>query len=330
MAAAIAFTVCNFALFPYEKPAAWINRDKGATSSIWKPGSTIIHGTEGRGVYTVDGKGYLNEDKPLQEDDCTLVVGCSFTQGKEVPMGSRYSDILNDKLSDDGTKLAVYNCSQDGYFFPDIISGFNAVVSEFPDVDHIVLEITQTDWDVKTLTSALKQRGYEEEQTGEKIVGTFSSKKRLFLTAKEMLPIYSVLKSQATSLKNRSTSTSPSDKKSFDEVAYREAMRKCLALIRSEYKGDLIILYHPYVNIVDNEGLVINGEKGTPIFAELCEENGIRFVDMSQPFLAAYEKDNTVPCGFGNTTMGKGHFNKAGHKIVAEELYKVLSGEALQ
>lgn len=60
----LAFLLINIILFKYEKPAGWIDRSNAATDSIWNPGSTIVHGTEGYGVYTVDSKGYLNSSIP--------------------------------------------------------------------------------------------------------------------------------------------------------------------------------------------------------------------------------------------------------------------------
>ena len=51
-------------------------------------------------------------------------------------------------------------------------------------------------------------------------------------------------------------------------------------------------------------------------------KNDIVFVDTGDAFLKAYENDYSVPYGFSNTTIGNGHLNQTGHRIVAEEFYK--------
>lgn len=45
----------------------------------------FFNAIEGYGVYKVDSRGYVNEDKTLG-DEYVLCVGASFTQGKEVIM----------------------------------------------------------------------------------------------------------------------------------------------------------------------------------------------------------------------------------------------------
>ena len=78
IAAMLAVLICNGLVFGYHRVPAWIDRQGGATDSILRPGSTLLHGTEGRGRHNVDSRGYLNPDLPLGED-YTLVVGSSFT-----------------------------------------------------------------------------------------------------------------------------------------------------------------------------------------------------------------------------------------------------------
>jgi len=45
---------------------------------------------------------------------------------------------------------------------------------------------------------------------------------------------------------------------------------------------------------------------------------------MSQRFLSEYEKNYTLPAGFFNTSVAKGHMNKDGHRMFAEEIYKLM------
>lgn len=192
IAGVIAFMVVNLGLFLYHRPAGWIDRTDSATKSIWRPGSTIIHGTEGHGVYIADENGYLNNGK-LIEDGYTIIVGASFTQGKEVSLGERYTDILNTRLSlgQNNNDLVVYNVSQDGYFFPDIVHGFSALVQEFPNSQNLIVEIGSTDFSADELLQAFDQCGFDESQTGRQITSTLSAKSKLVMAEPANKAIYS-------------------------------------------------------------------------------------------------------------------------------------------
>ena len=57
----------------------------------------------------------------------------------------------------------------------------------------------------------------------------------------------------------------------------------------------------------------------------LCEENGIYFISMTERFLNEYAKDYTIPYGFMNTSVAKGHLNENGHRMLADEVYRLIT-----
>jgi len=319
----LAVLLCNVLLCLYHRPAGWIERINSATNAIWRPGSTLIMGTEGRGVYHVDKDGYLNADLPRQEDYC-LVLGASYTQGKEVRFGERYTDLLNDMLAESEDKLAVYNCSQDAKFLPGIINDFYAITQEFADAGTIVIETGNTDFTAKELAAACEQHGYDENQRGSVLADKMSTMQRLKLYVKEGLPIYTILKSQLAAMKGVDATARGAEDEPVADSAQEESLHTALSLIRSQYAGRLIIMYHPTVSLTADGTLEIDVQETTPMFRTACEANDILFVDVSEAFLAAYDVEYAVPYGFSNTTMGTGHLSADGHRVIAEELYKVL------
>ena len=100
-----------------------MDRVDAAANAILRPGSVTLMGTEGHGSHEVDQRGYLNPDLPL-EKSCTLVVGSSFVQGKEVAAGKRFVDLMNDALAASPEALAVYSVAQDGFYFPEMVRCF--------------------------------------------------------------------------------------------------------------------------------------------------------------------------------------------------------------
>ena len=325
----ISFVILNMVSFIYCRPAGWIDREGGATLSIWNPDTYIINAREGYGLYKVDSRGYINEDKILG-DDYVLCVGASFTKGTEVTVGKRYTDILNDMLSDRDESLAVYNIGQNMYFLPDIVSGFKAIVSEFPSSDTIIIETVTTSFASEQLKKALSQREYNPYENGECIIDTLSTKQKIKIKVKEALPLFSIMKKQYVDMGKNNTSVNDiinnDEEKAFDYESYSTSLDDCLKLIRSEYDGKLIIMYHNNQRI-DSDGNMISDDSQTKdIFSDLCERNGITFVDTTPAFFKAYQEDYSVGYGFNNTSIGTGHLNETGHRIIADELYRVLKG----
>ncbi|MEZ4509478.1 MAG: hypothetical protein R2881_07575 [Eubacteriales bacterium] len=108
---------------------------------------------------------------------------------------------------------------------------------------------------------------------------------------------------------------------------FLSALDRAFALLRSEYDNPIVILYHPGVSLSCGGTLRIDRKKQrvTLDYPTACERNGFIFLDTGDAFLEACEEDYSLPYGFQNTTLGSGHLNALGHKIVAEQLYQALT-----
>lgn len=335
LAAFIAFCVANVLILPYWKAPGWIARDAGATSALYHAGTTLVNGYEGYGIANVDSHGYLNKDLPLA-DSFILALGCSHTKAIEVAMEERYTSLLNDSLSGgDDSKLYVYNLAIDGFYFPDIVKGFDAALAEFPGAESIIIEIPTTDFDLALLTDAINSRPFDPSRTGESLYAIQGSKEKLKIGVKEYLPILSLY------LSKQFTNISLGDGTPFLHVpsqpdtaqynvtkeAYLLALEPALAHLKEHYNKEIIIYFHPFVEIKESGELITDTSVTTGWFAESCQKYGITFIDASDAFADAYKKDHTVPYGFANTTPGTGHLNKEGHKISAELLLDALKAD---
>ena len=45
---------------------------------------------------------------------------------------------------------------------------------------------------------------------------------------------------------------------------------------------------------------------------------------MSDDFIEEYMESSRLPHGFMNTSVGTGHLNRTGHKLIANHLFEVL------
>ncbi len=322
-AAVTAVLLCNGALYAYHHPAAWIDRSGSATNGILNPNSTILHGTEGYGLHSVDARGYLNPDLPLAED-YILVVGSSFAQGKEVKAGKRFVDLMNGALTPSAEELAVYTVSQDGFLFPQMVQCFQALLQEFPDAKTIILEVNSNDYSAKSLKDGLEQHSFDPSQTGEAIRANLSVPQKIMIAVKEWFPILNLGKTQLAAMLSSDSDASSAPQAS--QPSMEEATDAAVALLRSQYDRRLILFYHPNADIQADGSLTLKEDEKALFLRKACEKYGVEFLDLSDAFLEAYERDYSVPHGFSNTSMGSGHFNEAGHQICADALLEVLKG----
>ncbi|WP_026497696.1 hypothetical protein [Butyrivibrio sp. WCD2001] len=322
IAALIAGLIMNTVLFFYNSRPGWIERTKGATTGIYTPNSYIIKMTEGKGCHKSDSRGYVNNSDKLA-DHYVIAVGASHTQGKEVDDGERYTDLLNEWL---GYKdeVYVYNVSEDGYYLPYIINGFKALTEEFPDAEKIIIEIATTSFDVDLLKSAYEQREFDQSQLGENIFDTLSLMDKMKKYVKQYSPLLYNAENQLASIKKIHGESETKNNKEVDIDEYRDALDKDFDMMTSLFDKEIIILYHPNVELNEDGGMTIKTAETDGIFKEICEKYDIAVVDMSDKFREEYENNWVVSTGFSNTTIAEGHLNKEGHRMIAEELLKIM------
>lgn len=239
--------------------------------------------------------------------------------------GNRFVDILNEKYNAEEVNRC-YTVSQDSFYLPEIIKCFRALISEFPDSESIVLETGTTKFANEEWLDALNQVEYDESELGYNIVDQLSLEKRMSIFIKEKMPLLSILKKQMSQIirENDATQTkTDSQPYTSEQIKNVEAAMK---LLRQEYTSDLYILYHPSVSINPDGTLCIKEEETLEQFRKVCRENNIAFIDMTDAFYAAYRDSDLLPYGFNNTSMGKGHINKYGHRLIADALYDAMEG----
>ena len=321
--------IFNALMFLYNRQPGWLERSGGATMSIWNPGTYIVQGQEGYGIHAIDEKGYLNYGE-LVSSDYVLVVGSSQTEGKEVRAGERYCDILNVLLREEqglnANDLPVYNVSMDANYLPKIIAGFTALITEFPNSRCIVFEIGTTCYSEKEIDQMLSQRKYSENETGENIGNYLSKKEKIKLFIKETVPLFNQIKMQYNALrsKNGDGTETKYEVTELNEQEYATQLKEVFDLLSGMYSGQIVFLYHPSIEIT-NEGIMVDHENTKEVFEKTCGIYDFQFVDMTEVFIDAYKTNYLVPYGFSNTTLGTGHLNKYGHKMIAQELHRTIT-----
>lgn len=329
LAIVLAFILVNGLTFFYSWDRKYVKKEDGVTNGLYCPGDIIINNKEGYGYSIVDDNGYLNETSCLSEN-YVLVLGNSQSNGTNVKPQEKYVSLLNRKISDK-EEATFYNMSTGGYTFVEIAQGFNAAVTEYPNSMGVVVQILTTDIAPEKLDEALHQRtSCNKENEYEYHSYNRSLTEKLVAYIKETCPllIEMIQKFQRAKISNASPFVAYNKKESYTYnkncdseyiEEYEESLNKIFDLMRLEYDGRIAVIYMPSISIVGENGLVINREETTEIFSRSCANHNIDFIDMTEDYLKAFEK-NVIPYGFSNSRLGEGHLNAEGHKLVADRL----------
>lgn len=326
---AAAMFIMNLICFAFYDPCQELIRTQGATTGFLLPDSKGVYGLEGYCIANIDENGYVNRDLP-KADSYYVVAGASHTEGLFLPLKLRYSDRLNAMLGEDN-ELHVYNIGRSGNFFSIVLQHLDGILGEFPDAKGIIIETDTLTYDTKALYDSQMQTGYDPDENASSLYSGLSEKQRLSMQVKQYLPLMRELHKQYLTYQNMSEEAVPSDILDADFWAqeyaggYADALDSLMAFIRNRTDKQVIILYHPAITIEADGSMRLMSNGAEPYYKEICARYDIDFVDMSETYMKAYTEDHIVPYGFANTTMGAGHTNREAHRMIAEELFKVIN-----
>ncbi|MDQ7834279.1 MAG: hypothetical protein RDU24_02760 [Humidesulfovibrio sp.] len=117
---------------------------------------------------------------------------------------------------------------------------------------------------------------------------------------------------------------------------YDRAWDYLLERMAAVTSGRVLFIYSPGVPSVANvngSGIIsFNNPETAHVtrFAQRCQLNGIKLIDMTKPFAEHFREHKKFPCGFNNTLPGRGHLNPVGISLIAKELVRHLSADESQ
>ena len=328
LAAAVALFIMNLLSFTFYNPCQELVRQQGSNTGFLLPATHGVYGLEGYCIANIDDRGYVNRDLP-RASSYYIVAGASHTEGLFLPLKNRYSDILNSMLGSDD-ELRVYNIGRSGNFFSIVLQHLDGILGEFPDAQALIIETDTLTYDTKALYDSQIQSGYNPSETAQAMLEALPERTRLTMKLKQGLPLVRELHKQYLTYKESKAEPSSSDILNEEFWAaeyaggYAQALDSLMSFIRSRTDKQVIILYHPAVSIEKDGSLKLLTNGAEPYYRKACARYDIDFVDMSDTFMQAYENDHIIPYGFNNTTPGAGHINAAAHRMMAQEVYKVL------
>lgn len=329
----LAFIILNFlGLFYYNSPISDNKFDKTAnkiTNYKYESMKYYTRGTEGYGIGYINNDGYFNNfdyypDMPIN----ILMMGSSQVEAMQVNQKESMSSVLNDML---GEENIVYNIGISGHYFLQNVNNLNLAIEKYKPKDYIIIETFQVKYTKNELIDTLNKKTSETDIDSNE---NFSKIKdnEIFRTIYRKSPFLKLFFYQMQEFKKIQKNDLDNNENNDEKIEFNEELtNKLLEKIKKETSIaniQPIIFYHPTTTLSENGELILSKEKEeVEKFSELCKNNKIYFLDMSERFKREYEENHILPYGFNNTTVGTGHFNKYGHKMVAEELYQLIKNQ---
>lgn len=349
--AALAAVICvNFLCLFYIRESGGAERSGGAIYAISQPGKIAVNCEEGYGFNRNDENGYTNTTANLYEDGYILILGNSMTRGTNTMPKYRYVQQLNSliakDLGGDASETAyVYSISRGGALFAELASGYDAALAEYPDAKAVVIQLAFENRDLgispEYLEQVYNQREFDVTQTARYIFEneSFVSKFKHFV--KNSFPLIPFAENRRFNkighpfagafglnkfiMDKNDVSVdlkSENDQKAL-ENAELDALVDALTYLNTKNNIPLIILDMPDIKGFDENSLEFNLYK-QDIWKEACSQAGVTFVGMTDEFEELFLQDRKLPYGYSNTSVGTGHMNKIGNRLVAETLYLKL------
>ncbi|MBR3979387.1 MAG: hypothetical protein IKJ94_07185 [Oscillospiraceae bacterium] len=309
----MASAVLCLVLLPYSLLPVHIENPEGNTDYVWPANSRWSKMTEGVAFGTFDEKGYNNRE--VIENPDILVLGSSHTEATNVLQTQNFSALLSEKFA--GT-YTVYNQGVAAHHFLKVCKYLPRNAELNPEAKYIIIETGNVMFDREAVDGLLNGT-----------VDFIASKHSGLVGALQKLPFPRAVYHQLTGglldlfmpQKTAGPATTLAEKQPEEKV-YDDLFGYIQeALKRTE--AQLIIMYHP-TGILQQDGAVSFQENDAALamFGSKCQEYGISFVDMTQPFLDMYATEHKLPHGFITGEAGSGHINADGHAKIAEELEK--------
>lgn len=317
LAGVTAFAILTgFCSLYYNMPVHHDTTD-GATDYSWDRNKFYSRATEGFAWGKTNNEGYLNPFDYSENDEIDiLVVGSSHMEAYQVAMDESTAAVLG-KLLPGNT---VYNIGTSGHDFLVCADNLSAAVAKYNPTRYVLLEISSLQYTDEQLISAISGDVPHLSSSDSGIIGLLQKNPFLRL-------MYSQFQSYAAPAGTAPANSHPVPQVTGKETLYNELISKLHNTV-CQNGAQLIIVYHPHLSIKENgEAYIADDPQLSTFFSDICQKNGVKFLDMSSTFMNAYQSTHTLPHGFINTTVGSGHLNKDGHAMIAHAIYKLIAEE---
>ena len=321
VSAALAFVVLNLFCCIYSNVPPHSKNENGSTDFSRPPYSFYSRWTEGGSFGKTNNEGLYNlydyeEGMPVD----VIIMGSSHVEGTYVPLEYGIAARLDERFQD----KTVYNLGMASHTFLTCAKNLDAALTRY-EPEYAAILATDLLYTDDKLSRAI---------TGD--IGELRSYTSGPIALIERIPYARLLYDNwDKSIENTINSIKGSKSETSDEIDPSEYQNteqlldqylKELHDVAESHDAKLIIFYDPSTSLDENGSLVLgDGSDPVELFSDLCDKNGVLFLDMSERYLSQYNSSYVLPHGFWNSSVGSGHLNRYGHKMISDEIYSLIS-----
>jgi hypothetical protein len=279
---------------------------------------------EGFGYGKMNNEGYNNIDDYESQKIDILLMGSSHIEGVNVAQRETTASVLNTLLKTRYT----YNIGFSGHDFLRNLNNLKDAVNYYKPQGYVVLEIQNIICSVQEIESVIYSQMKRLSSFDQGVLSYLQKIPYLRLGYRQIkiLTGLHVVDMLNFSKKDNSKAEEDSNIINWGHMAILlDSLMVRTRKICIDNEIDFIIVYHPHLTIQKNGSVSTDYNEYLTKLRNACHNNGIYFIDMTDIFIEEYNNNHILPHGFSNTTIGAGHLNKNGHRLIANELFRQIN-----
>lgn len=299
-----------------------VPNEDGSTDYKWGANLFYSRATEGFAWGKTNNEGFMNMfdyDDNMKID--ILIMGSSHMEAYQVDMSQSTASQLNTLLENE----TVYNIGISEHTFLTCVNNLRAAINKYHPKEYVIIETSRIVFSDEEIALAINEEFAELPSYFGGIIGLLQKNPYLRLIDHQRRT-YKNLRERDVEQANSPEAFVESDS-TVNKNLLSDLFQK-MSLLAEEHSVKVIIAFHPSISIASDGAInVIDDQNAISKFKQSCDDSGILFLDMSNRFNEEYKNAYVLPYGFSNTPIASGHLNKYGHAMMADELYKLISGD---
>lgn len=315
LAGIIAIVISSVFVLIYNYSGTHITNPSGATDYKWPSKQYKAQWSEGINYMHMDANGFNNLSSDTSNVDI-LLMGSSHMEAIQFPTKYSAGALMNDYLTDSYT----YNIGISGHQLINCLDNLEAAVEEYKPNRYVVIETDNIDVSEEDLIAVRDGNVPHIPSYNSGLIYQLQRIPAIKVVYKQLTNKLSI---DRTLRVNDTTEVTNNISISRDDVLKEVLNQKAILCADNHIK--LVLCYMPHIT-VDSNGVLQRDDdtEWTALVKGTADQAGILMIDCFDAAKAEYEKTYELPYGFNNATMGEGHLNITGHRIVAQEIAKKI------
>lgn len=306
--------LCLWCSFYYNVPIHYTN-ETGATEYKWESNRFFRKGTEGFAFGRTNNDGFNNLGDYSSGDALDiLLMGSSHMEGMNVKPEENTAAVLNRLFA--GEKY-TYNIGTSGHTLMYCLKHLDRALDTYAPGSYVVIE-----------TRTLDFTSQELEALADGTLPDIPSHTGGLVELMQRMPYLRLLYTKYVKDSGDEGAGPAADRPQADTAEKAALLNSVLSRAADSCQSQgvqLIIVYDPVI-CADETGAGYTETDPADLAAmkAACRENDIRFLDLTDSYLAGFNQQHRLPYGFANTRPGNGHMNAWGHKLFAQAVYETI------